>query len=678
MPLQSTKNHLNSEYDKALMVYEKMLAFEMDQVQRANIQKRIGDNCLEIIRQKNDLSSCERAIAAYEDALLVFTPKSHAIPRAKVMRGLGVAYAALADYKNRAKNLKLTVIYWEEALQFFSLTAAPHEHAGIQNELGSAYRKLAELESRQENGKKAVEACKAALCVYNLKDNPQEFAAAKTFLGSSYLTLAQSANPTDHAKCCHEAILAYREAIQVYSLERSPMQYAAMMNNLAIAYLSLSETEDKTGNCRLALAACREALIYRTEKEHPLAYAATQNNLGNAYLALAQEDREGSEHGCLENCRLALTSYSNALRIYSPEEHPRLYATAQNNLANVYLTMGQKVDETVDKTSNCMKAILAAQKAQEVFTLEDSPEDYSEALGSLWLAYLTLADIEYRAENCALALQACEQRLHSYRLRAAHPLQIASCSKDLAMTAIMLADNEISTDAKAEDCKKAISACHEALQIFDASSYPEEYAEAQVLLWAAYFALAEVEDCKENCRLAIAACQDAIVIYERINPAEHADALKNLGYSYITMAEMEDRAGNCQRAINACEQAMQYYTPETAPLEHADILRDLAFAYITISEVSDKEECSKKALKAYEKASKIYRTGAEELERAGDASAEEVREKAERCLLFMQSCKAVLKAGRKAGAGTASTQKKQKSEEMMEEKQGMPGARKRA
>jgi tetratricopeptide (TPR) repeat protein len=260
---------------------------------------------------------------------------------------------------------------------------------------------------------------------------------------------------------------------------------------------------------------------------------------------------------------------------------------------------------------------------------------------------------------------------------AAIPLQIASCCKDMAMTAIVLADNEISTQAKAEDCMKAISACHEALRIYDASSYPEEYAEAQILLWAALSALAEVEDCQENCRRAIDACQDAIAIYERISPAEHADALKNLGYSFITLAEMEDKADNCQRAIDACEQAMQYYTPETAPLEHADILRDLAFAYVIFAEVSNKEECSKKALKAYEKASKIYRTQAEKLEQAGDASFEEMQEKAERCLLSMQSCKALLKAVRKSGAGAAPLQKKQKTVEKMQEKQGKPGARKR-
>ena len=430
-----------------------------------------------------------------------------------------------------------------------------------------------------------------------------------------------------------------------------------MKNNLAIAYLSLSETEDKAGNCRLALAACREALLFRTQEEQPLAYAASQNNLGNAYLALAEENEEAEEgedededeevdgQGFLENCRRALEAYSNALRIYSREEFPRLYATAQNNLANVYLTQGQRED----KVGNCMKAIRAAQEALSVFSLEDSPEDYAEAKGSLWLAYLTLADIEYRAENCALALEACEDRLHSYRAWAVQPLQLASCCKDLAITAIMLADMEISAEAKAEDCKKAISAALEALQIYSVQSHPEEYAEAQILLWAAYSALAEVQDCRENCQRAIQACQAAIRIYERISPAEHADALKNLGYSFITLAEMEDKAENCHKAIEACERALQYYTLETAPLEHAEILKDLAFAHVTLSAVEDKEECYKKALKAYKKAFKIYQTKSEELERQGDPGAHEMREQAEKCHRSMQSCKATFKAGRKAG-----------------------------
>ena len=192
------------------------------------------------------------------------------------------------------------------------------------------------------------------------------------------------------------------------------------------------------------------------------------------------------------------------------------------------------------------------------------------------------------------------------------------------------------------------------MQIYDMTRYAQEHAEAQILLWAAYSALSEVEERRENCLLAIQACRDAIGIYERISPAEHADALKNLGYSYITLAEMEDRAGNCRRAIDACERALEYYTSKSAPLEHADILRDLAFAYVTLSAVKDREECSKKALKAYKKASKLYQTSAEELERVGDPAAREMRAQAEKCHRSMQSCKAVFKAGRKAGSAAPS------------------------
>ena len=295
-----------------------------------------------------------------------------------------------------------------------------------------------------------------------------------------------------------------------------------------------------------------------------------------------------------------------------------------------------------------MKAIRAAQEALSVFSLHDSPEDYAEAQGTLWLAHLTLADIEYKAENLSLALEACQERLRAGKAFA-RPLQHASCCKDLAITASMLADTESLAQAKAEDCKKAISACLEALQIYNVRSDPEDFAEAKILLWAAYSALAEVEEKQKNCRNAIEACESAVRIYERISPEEHADALKNLGYSLITLAEMEDKAENCRKAISACERALQHYTLETAPLEHAGILRDLAFAYVTLSEAEDKEACCKKALKIYMKANKIYQIRSKELERQGDPGAHEMRDLSEKCHRSMQSCKAILKAARKHG-----------------------------
>jgi len=36
------------DYEKALAVYEKMLAFEMDSLKKSNIHRKMGDICLQI------------------------------------------------------------------------------------------------------------------------------------------------------------------------------------------------------------------------------------------------------------------------------------------------------------------------------------------------------------------------------------------------------------------------------------------------------------------------------------------------------------------------------------------------------------------------------------------------------------------------------------------------------
>ena len=554
----------SAEYEKALIVCERMLAFEMDQLQRSNINRKIGDCCLEIIKRKNDRKICERAIAAYEEALPVYIEERYPAPRARILEGLGFARSFLADYVDRSQNLKQAVAYWEEALRHFQRASAPQDHACIKNELGGALRKLAELEDRKENANKAVEACQAAIEIFDLKDHPMQFAASKSNLASAFLTLAQEAkDAAGQAEGCNRAILAYQEAIFVYTSDRYPQQYAAMKNNLAIAYLTLSEVEERSKNCRMALAACQEAIGYRKLEDQPFAYAALQNNLGNAYLALAEEEaaeddgEDTHNQRCREYCQQAIEAYGKALMVYSKEEYPRLYATAENNLANVYLTQGQ-MDDTGAK---CIKAIKAASEALTFFSLRNSPVDYAEAEGSLWLAYLTLAEIEFRAENCSAAMEAVEERLKAVK-KFGKPFTYASCSKDLAITATMLADQEVSSEAKRQDCEKAIYAALEALRIYRVQSNPEEYAETQILLWAAYSALAEVENRTENCKSAIVACQAAIRVYDKISPAEHADALKNLAYSFITLAELENRRENCENAIDACKSALLYYTLE--------------------------------------------------------------------------------------------------------------------
>ncbi len=115
----------DADYEKAMNVCERMLAFEMDDLQRSNIQRKMGDTCLEIFRHDKNLETCERAIQAYKQALLVYTLERYPNPHAKVMRSLGSAYAARADQVDRIENLKRAINSWQKSLYSFPRLALP-------------------------------------------------------------------------------------------------------------------------------------------------------------------------------------------------------------------------------------------------------------------------------------------------------------------------------------------------------------------------------------------------------------------------------------------------------------------------------------------------------------------------------------------------------------------------
>jgi tetratricopeptide (TPR) repeat protein len=196
---------------------------------------------------------------------------------------------------------------------------------------------------------------------------------------------------------------------------------------------------------------------------------------------------------------------------------------------------------------------------------------------------------------------------------------------------------------------RSIQACQEALRVYGAEDHQAEYAEVQTILWAAFSALAEVEEKAENCKRAVQACEEALQIYAESSPQDFAEAQKNLGYSLITLAELEEKTANCKRAIDAYDSALRFYILRDSPLELAEVLRDLAFAYFTLSSAEGQIEFAMKAMKNYKKASRIYSGIVRDLEAEGDPGAAGVRELAEGCLRSMESCRRILKASRKAG-----------------------------
>jgi len=86
---------------------------------------------------------------------------------------LGAAYGTLAGVEEKAENCKRAIAAYEEALKVYTPERFPMYYGGTQNNLGNAYGRLAEIEEKAENCKKATKAYEEALRVYTKEEFPE-------------------------------------------------------------------------------------------------------------------------------------------------------------------------------------------------------------------------------------------------------------------------------------------------------------------------------------------------------------------------------------------------------------------------------------------------------------------------------------------------------------------------
>jgi tetratricopeptide (TPR) repeat protein len=84
------------------------------------------------------------------------------------------------------------------------------------------------------------------------------------------------------------------------------------------------------------------------------------------------------------------------------------YAMTQSNLGAAYVTLA----EVENKAENSKIAIRACEEALKVHNLEEFPMDYAEAQSTFGSAYKTLATVEGRSENCKKAEHAFQEALN--------------------------------------------------------------------------------------------------------------------------------------------------------------------------------------------------------------------------------------------------------------------------
>ncbi|MCL6589306.1 MAG: tetratricopeptide repeat protein [Firmicutes bacterium] len=484
---------------------------------------------------------CQKATAAYQEALQMATLDSYPLFYAATQKNLGEAYAIWAKLEEPLWNWQKSLCAYNEALKVYS-NGHPVQHCAIQQQLGAVYCALAELEEPLENYQMAVKCYQTALKIQTPDASPLQAASIQVLLGNCYLELARR-EPTATALYYEKTIITYQEALQFYSLESNPKDYAAIQINLGRAYTGLARLEARTCNCERAIQSYREALRIDLPGQ-PLPGTATlagiYQELGGVYLLLAESEAAHSEtafqkekppqlEGKAEAYRQAILAYENAIKIYQSEnllEFAQLKAKTGDlrvklaEIAGMIYSAAKEADfseksggaarEVVSpgetgggitnrQVDNLLQAAADYREAANILNLGNFPGQYGELQAKLGAIYVKLNDLEQLPSHCRTAILHYREALRVYRFDA-EPLQYASISSSLGAIYLALAYVPMggayqTLDAGREtivNTQLAISAFQEALRIYSLEKYPAQYAQNQFHLASAYEILARI------------------------------------------------------------------------------------------------------------------------------------------------------------------------------------------
>jgi len=185
---------------------------------RGALQSALGDS-YEQRRKGSRADNLERAIAAYEAALTVFTREALPELWATMQNNLATLYRSRIR-GDRAENLEKAITAYEGALTIKTRDALPQQWAETQNNLAVAYWDRSRGE-RADNVEMAIAHFEAALTVRTREAQPEDWARTQNNLANAYSNRIAG----DHADNLKKAIAAYEAALTVFTREALPRDH---------------------------------------------------------------------------------------------------------------------------------------------------------------------------------------------------------------------------------------------------------------------------------------------------------------------------------------------------------------------------------------------------------------------------------------------------------------------
>lgn len=209
-------------------------------------------------------------------------------------------------------------------------------NAIINKYLGTVYMSLSFLEDAEVNLKKAMNYNDQALSVLS-GVNPEEYARVMINYGNLFIHYSDIRN---NRKFLKNAAAYLEKALDFYRNTHSYFEGLCYLHCSSV-YTLLAEISNSRENADKATAMIQNALRIFTMEDYPLMYAQCISNLGIVHMHLAQY------FNTVENCNLAINHIQHALSIFAENIDAYSYFIAHLNLSSIYIML---VNTTKDNT----------------------------------------------------------------------------------------------------------------------------------------------------------------------------------------------------------------------------------------------------------------------------------------------------------------------------------------
>ncbi len=501
-------------------------------------------------RIKGDRSdNIERAIAALQRALAVRTKKK---ARDEWLASMNNLALALSDRVRggRADNLERALAALNQVV-----AACPRRSAAWAR--AQAKRAIILLERpggvRARNIESAIGAGERAIGVFDPRRTPSEWAHATNVTANAYADRERGGRSQNI-----ETAIAMFKSIRAHLDPRAfALDCATADLNLSVIYASRIEGA-RADNLEAAIGFARRALRVLNRQVAPLDWASLNANLGGFYFSRARGARR-------ENLERAIAADVAALQVFTRAEHPIAWAGVKANLANAFR---DRIDG--DRRENLECALACVLDALEVLDAEAAPLDWAGAQ-QIFASVLLHRQGENRRSDLEEAIGAIERASEIF---VHHGLGLEWAKARATLATLYLERVE---GARADNVERAFLASSEALSRLSSENEPVGWANAMSDLAVAYSERSR-GDRADNIERAITHIRGALAVLSRDHtPFEWARAQANLATLFI-LREEGVQTENLSRAVRALGYARTVMSRRRAPGEWAQLTMNLAVA----------------------------------------------------------------------------------------------------